>query len=131
MTTTRLCAALTTFLPLLLLSSAAVSLANAAGRESEDGRGQQAATTASVYVVMVKAPAQGVDSEAYHMSILATVLGSEEKAKRALIYSYKAAASGFAAKLTPAQVAALQKHPDVVQALPDVKYTLEDRNHLN
>ncbi|XP_066393874.1 subtilisin-like protease SBT3.17 [Miscanthus floridulus] len=127
-TRTRPCAAVTSFLLLLLLSSAAVSLAKTAGsRESKQG--QQAG--ASVYVVMVKAPAQGVNYKAYQMRILATALGSEEKAKQALIYSYKAAASGFAAKLTPAQVAALKKHPDVLQALPDVKYTLQDNNHLN
>ncbi|CAD6225886.1 unnamed protein product [Miscanthus lutarioriparius] len=127
-TRTRPCAATTSFLLLLLLSSAAVSLAKTAGsRESKQG--QQAG--ASVYVVMVKAPAQGVNYKAYQMRILATALGSEEKAKQALIYSYKAAASGFAAKLTPAQVAALKKHPDVLQALPDVKYTLQDNNHLN
>ncbi|EER96300.1 hypothetical protein BDA96_02G126600 [Sorghum bicolor] len=120
-TTTRPCAAVTAFLLLLLLSSAAVSLAaKTAGKESK-----QAAAT-SVYVVMVKAPAQGVNYKAYQMRILATALGSEEKAKQALIYSYKAVASGFAAKLTPEQVAALKKHPAVLQALPEVKYSLQD-----
>ncbi|ONM21114.1 Proteinase inhibitor propeptide [Zea mays] len=105
-TSTRPCAgAAAAFLLLVLFSSAAVSLATAAGRESKQG---QHAAGASVYVVMVKPPAEGVDSKAYQMGILAAALGSEEKAKQALIYSYKAAASGFAAKLTPAQVAALQ-----------------------
>ena len=71
-TRTRPCAAVTSFLLLLLLSSAAVSLAKTAGsRESKQG--QQA--VASVYVVMVKAPAQGVNYKAYQMRILATALG--------------------------------------------------------
>ncbi|CAL5079968.1 unnamed protein product [Urochloa decumbens] len=120
-TTTRPRAAAAAFLLLALLASAT---ATAAGRD----HGQPA----SVYMVMVRPPAQGVDCEAYQMHILATALGSEARAKAALVYSYKTVVSGFAAKLTPAQVAAVQKHPDVLQALPDVKYTLQgDSNHLN
>ncbi|RLM86136.1 subtilisin-like protease SBT3.3 [Panicum miliaceum] len=123
-TTTRPRAAAAAFL-LVLLTSAAVSLATAAAA----GHGQQ---QASVYMVMVKPPAQGVDCKAYQMGILATAVGSEARAKAALVYSYKTVVSGFAAKLTPAQAAELQKHPDVLQALPDVKYTLQsDSNHLN
>ncbi|RCV10520.1 hypothetical protein SETIT_2G117900v2 [Setaria italica] len=111
---------------LVLLISAAVATA-AAGREGKHGQQQ-----ASVYMVMVRPPAQGVDCEAYQMGILAAALGSEARAKAALVYSYKTVVSGFAAKLTPAQVAALQKHPEVLQALPDVQYTLQrDSNHLN
>ncbi|CAN6213874.1 unnamed protein product [Urochloa humidicola] len=122
MTTTRPRAAAAAFFLLVLLASAAA--ATAAGRD----HGQPA----SVYMVMVRPPAQGVDCEAYQMHILATALGSEARAKAALVYSYKTVVSGFAAKLTPAQVAAVQKHPDVLQALPDVKYTLQgDSNHLN
>ncbi|CAN6197625.1 unnamed protein product [Urochloa humidicola] len=122
MTTTRPRAAAAAFFLLVLLASAAA--ATAAGRD----HGQPA----SVYTVMVRPPAQGVDCEAYQMHILATALGSEARAKAALVYSYKTVVSGFAAKLTPAQVAAVQKHPDVLQALPDVKYTLQgDSNHLN
>ncbi|OEL29504.1 hypothetical protein BAE44_0009477 [Dichanthelium oligosanthes] len=94
------------FLLLALLVSAAVALA--AGREGKHGHGQQQQASSSVYMVMVKPPAQGVDCEAYQMHILATALGSEARAKEALVYSYKTVVSGFAAKLTPAQLAALQ-----------------------
>ncbi|CAN6223125.1 unnamed protein product [Urochloa humidicola] len=125
MTTTRPRAAAAAFL-LVLLASAAVSLATATAAGRDHGQ------PTSVYMVMVRPPGQGVDCEAYQMHILATALGSEARAKAALVYSYKTVVSGFAAKLTPAQLAAVQKHPDVLQALPDVKYTLQgDSNHLN
>ncbi|CAL5065788.1 unnamed protein product [Urochloa decumbens] len=124
-TATRPCAAAAASLLLVLLASAAVATATAAA-------GRDHGQPASVYMVMVRPPAQGVDCEAYQMRILAAALGSDARAKAALVYSYKTVVSGFAAKLTPAQVAAVQKHPDVLQALPDVKYTLQgDSNHLN
>ncbi|WVZ62908.1 hypothetical protein U9M48_012599 [Paspalum notatum var. saurae] len=118
-TTTRPCA-VTVFLLLALV------FVSAAAPSKQHGQQQ-----AGVYMVMVRAPAPGVDCDAYHMRILAAAVGSMARAKEALIYSYKLAASGFAAKLTPAQVAALQRNPAVLQALPDVKYTLQGSNHLN
>nr|CAB3452735.1 unnamed protein product [Digitaria exilis] len=112
---------------LLVVLFIASTAAAGGGREGKHGQ------TSGVYMVMVKPPAQGVDCDAYHLHILAAVLGSEERAKKAMVYSYTTVVSGFAAKLTPAQLAALQKHPEVLQALPDVKYTLQqgDSNHLN
>lgn len=130
----------------VLFVSAAVATADAAaaGREGKGKHGQQKQQQqASVYMVMVRPPAQGVDCEAYQMGILAAALGryepdrrpelqsiigieillfhvvdlvsmlccksqSEARAKAALVYSYKTVVSGFAAKLTPAQAAALQ-----------------------
>ncbi|ERN08580.1 hypothetical protein AMTR_s00017p00136200 [Amborella trichopoda] len=62
---------------------------------------------AAVQIVYTEKPGDGEEPEAFHIKTLASVLGSEEAAKDAILYSYKEAASGFSAKLTPQQVAEL------------------------
>ncbi|KAE9592453.1 putative peptidase S8 propeptide/proteinase inhibitor I9 [Lupinus albus] len=57
----------------------------------------------AVNIVYTEKP-EGEDPELYYIRILSPVLGSEEAAKESLDYSYKNAASGFSAKLTPQQV---------------------------
>ncbi|XP_038996545.1 subtilisin-like protease SBT3.17 [Hibiscus syriacus] len=73
--------------------------------------------SAAVHIIYTEKP-QDEQPEAYHLRTLASVLGSEEAAKDALIYSYKTAASGFSAKLTPEQVAEISKQPGVLQVIP-------------
>nr|XP_043617736.1 subtilisin-like protease SBT3.4 [Erigeron canadensis] len=57
------------------------------------------------------------DPETHHLRTLTSVLGSEDAAEEALLYTYKHAASGFSAKLTPAQVEAISKKPGVLQVV--------------
>ncbi|XP_022718244.1 subtilisin-like protease SBT3.17 [Durio zibethinus] len=84
---------------------------------AESGDPSKSSSSAAVHIVYTEKP-QDEQPEAYHIRTLASVLGSEEAAKEALIYSYKTAASGFSAKLTPEQVAEMSKQPGVLQVVP-------------
>ncbi|KAA0059501.1 subtilisin-like protease SBT3.6 isoform X1 [Cucumis melo var. makuwa] len=62
----------------------------------------------AVHIVYTERP-HNEAPEAYHIRTLVSVLGSEEAAREALVYSYKNAASGFSARLTPDQVTEITK----------------------
>ncbi|KAM7266680.1 hypothetical protein ACFE04_004577 [Oxalis oulophora] len=73
---------------------------------------------AKVHIVYTEQPPVGTEAESHHLGTLASVLGSEEAAKEALVYTYSHAATGFSAKLTQDQVDQLSKKPGVLQVLP-------------
>ncbi|CAI0391887.1 unnamed protein product [Linum tenue] len=74
--------------------------------------------SAAVHIVYTERPEGNEEPEAYHIRTLASVLGSEQAAKDAMLYSYKTAASGFSAKLTPEQVEQISRQPGVLQVVP-------------
>ncbi|RAL37908.1 hypothetical protein DM860_000602 [Cuscuta australis] len=59
-----------------------------------------------------------------HHQFLASFLGSDEKAKDAMIYSYKRHINGFAALLEEHEAAEISKHPEVVSLFLDNKRKL-------
>ncbi|KAF3445398.1 hypothetical protein FNV43_RR10574 [Rhamnella rubrinervis] len=65
--------------------------------------GSPSTDESAVHIVYTEKPSINEEPEAFHIRTLASVVGSEDAAKEALIYSYKNAASGFSAKLTPQQ----------------------------
>nr|CAB3461371.1 unnamed protein product [Digitaria exilis] len=89
---------------LLFLTAAAAAMA----AETEQNAAPAAAQEAAVHIVYVDRP-EGADPEEFHLRTLTPVLGSEQKAKDAVLYHYKHAASGFSAKLTPQQVEELKR----------------------
>ncbi|XP_055829488.1 subtilisin-like protease SBT3.9 [Solanum dulcamara] len=82
-----------------------------------DSQASQPSNESKVHIVYTEKP-EDQEPEEYHIKTLTSVLGSEEAAKEALIYSYKHAASGFSAKLTAEQVSELSKQPGVLQVVP-------------
>ncbi|KAJ6416744.1 hypothetical protein OIU84_002588 [Salix udensis] len=78
---------------------------------------------ASVQIVYTKRP-QDEEPEAYHIRTLASILGNEDVAKEALLYSYNTVASGFSAKLTPQQAEQISKLLGVLQVVPNMKVQL-------
>ncbi|CAF1908830.1 hypothetical protein Bca4012_050040 [Brassica carinata] len=83
----------------------------------------EASSEAKVHIIYTEKPTDEEPKD-YHLRTLSSALGSEEAAKDALIYSYKEAASGFSAKLTPEQVTEISKLPGVIQVVPSQTYQL-------
>lgn len=104
-------------LTLLLLLIPITTMAERVPEKKPDQSSSSSESESAVHIVYVERP-QDMEPEAFHIQTLASVLGSEEAAKEALIYSYKTAASGFSAKLTPQQVSLIAKLPGVLQVVP-------------
>jgi len=85
----------------------------------------------SVQIVYMDRASGEDDPEATHVKTLAAVLGSEEEARKAILYSYKHTVNGFSAKLTPEQVDSLSKQPGVLQIVPSETYQLHKRPGLS
>ncbi|KAL8139218.1 hypothetical protein V2J09_005239 [Rumex salicifolius] len=57
--------------------------------------------SSGVYIIYTEKP--DGEAETHHLQTLSTVIGSEDAAKEALLYTYTTAATGFSAKLTAEQ----------------------------
>ncbi|KAL5551493.1 hypothetical protein UlMin_001669 [Ulmus minor] len=60
-----------------------------------------------------------------HHDLLASIVGSREKASELMVYSYKHGFSGFAAKLTKSQAQKLAESPAVVRVMPNSFHRLQ------
>ncbi|XP_078170489.1 subtilisin-like protease SBT5.5 [Carex rostrata] len=78
------------------------------------------------FMVYMRHPPGGMDSNTFQIAALSKVLGSEEAARKALVYHYTDVVSGFSAKLTPQQAQELKKVPEVTDVKPSEPYKLSD-----
>ncbi|KAJ0085386.1 hypothetical protein Patl1_07819 [Pistacia atlantica] len=101
------------FSPLILVALVSLILIFLMAKSSAS-----ASAEPEVQIVYMERP-KDVDPEAYDIQVLSSVLGSEEAAKQALLYSYKTAASGFSASLTPKQVEDIKKKEGVLHVAPN------------
>ncbi|KAL6845089.1 hypothetical protein ACP4OV_024584 [Aristida adscensionis] len=77
----------------------------------------------NMYIVYVSRD-DYVDSVAYDVALLATVLGSKAEAKRALVYHYSGL--GFAARLTPNRADQLTKKEGIAVFKDETYHVAED-----
>ncbi|KAM0928386.1 hypothetical protein ACQ4PT_002449 [Festuca glaucescens] len=82
----------------------------------------------ATYLVFVDPTPPGVPCMKYHLGILSAALGSEEKAKAAIIYNYKNVINGFSARVTPSELEAIKKQPQVNRVLPSATLHLMSSN---
>ncbi|XP_014497126.1 subtilisin-like protease Glyma18g48580 isoform X1 [Vigna radiata var. radiata] len=88
--------------------------------------------TRKLYIVYLGAHSHGANPTSVdlqiatdsHYNLLTSVLGSEEKAKEAVIYSYNRHINGFAAMLEEEEAADIGKNPNVVSVFLSKKHKL-------
>ncbi|KAH7282045.1 hypothetical protein KP509_35G009600 [Ceratopteris richardii] len=82
---------------------------------------------AKVYIVYMERQERASPEtlESSHLQILTSLLGSEEAAMAALLYSYKTTVNGFSAKLTSAQAEELRGKPGVLQVTESQTFQLQ------
>ncbi|KAI3672937.1 hypothetical protein L6452_39040 [Arctium lappa] len=112
---------------LSLISIFVITISSSMAEEADSSVSKfvPAAVEATVHIVYTERP-QDEELEFYHLRTLSSVLGSEEAAKGALLYTYKHAACGFSAKLTPSQVEEISKRPGVLQVVESRTVKLHD-----
>nr|CAB3492531.1 unnamed protein product [Digitaria exilis]CAB3497534.1 unnamed protein product [Digitaria exilis] len=64
---------------------------------------------------MAGAAAAEENAAKYQLGILGAALGSEEKAKAAILYNYRNVMSGFSARLTPSELEAVKSVPGAAE----------------